>query len=51
LPGRTDEDFGHRLLEAEVRVGDDQAHSAQPSTDELAQKLKPELRVMSRELV
>ena len=40
--------LGHRLLQAEVGVGDDQAHAAEAAAGELAQELKPELVVLSR---
>jgi hypothetical protein len=40
--------LGHRLLETEVGIGDDQADTAQPAADELAQELKPELMVLGR---
>ncbi len=42
LPGRADEDRGHRLLEAEVRVRDDQLHAGEAAGDQAAQEAGPD---------
>jgi hypothetical protein len=46
LPGGSDQNLGDRLLEAEVRVGGDQADPAQTAADQLPEKGPPELQVL-----
>jgi hypothetical protein len=48
LPGRSDQDLGDRLLEAEMGVGGDQPDAAQTAADQLAEKGPPELQVLGR---
>jgi hypothetical protein len=48
LPGGARQDLGHRLLEPKVRIGSDEADTAQAAAHQLAEEGEPEFKILGR---